>query len=230
MTELTSGGWNEPPPDHRPWRLLAVVLAASAALALLLGLIGGLWGRTPAGNTALVVPFAGGPAIAAGAWAALTLALRLGETGVSRLWLGAVLGGAAALVASLMAIFLPIVSSNSLPPAMYPLATASTDVLAALLGLALARALGYRPSSTGWLVLGVALGLLTLLVALVPGLGAILNLILLPVLVVLPLLLSDAPTTERTWGNAQLALACLAVLIVVVVGLQVGGYLVSVAG
>jgi hypothetical protein len=207
-----------------------MVLASSAALAVLLGLIGGLWGRTPAGNTALVVPFAGGPAIAAGAWTALTLALHFGETGVSRLWLGAVVGGVAALIASLVAIFLPIVTATSLPPALSSLASWAADVLAALLGFTVVRVLGYRLRARGWLALGVTLALAAALVAFVPGIAAILNLVLLPVLVVLPLLVSDGTTTERTWGSARFALTWLAVLIVVVVGLQVGGYLVSVAG
>jgi hypothetical protein len=93
--------------------LVSYVLVLTLAGGVLLGLIGGSWGRTPAGNTALVVPFAGGSALAAAAWIALTLGLRHHETSGARLALGAGLGGLAALATSLAAIFMPVLGSTS---------------------------------------------------------------------------------------------------------------------
>src|SRR5262245_17109330 len=206
--------------SSRLWKVVWVVLIAAAALAVVLGVLGGLWGRTPAGNTALVVAFGGGPAVAAGAWVALTQAARYGETGARRMWLGAVLGGVAALFASLAAVYLPMVRSSS--PVLLQLVTLGTDVLAAILGVLVMRILGYRLDRSGWIVLAITLAVAIALSTFVPGVGYLLNLVLLPLLVALPVAFGERGTHAPTWSAGQLAVAWLAVLVVVIVGLQIG--------
>src|SRR5690242_14982303 len=88
--------------ERRSW----LIIALCAGTALVLGVIGGLWGRTPAGNTALVVPFGVGPAVVAAGWTALTLDLRTNGRTPGLLWRVALLGGGAALVVSLVSIYL----------------------------------------------------------------------------------------------------------------------------
>jgi hypothetical protein len=226
MTDVADPAWNGSPADRRPWLCVALVVVEAGATALLLGLIGGLWGRTPAGNTALVVAFGGGPAIIAGAWVALTLALRMGETRTARLWLGAVLAGAAALVASMVGIYAPIVSAESnVNPALL---IAATDLLAAILGVLVARGLGYRLTGGAWLALGASTMVIVVLLQAVPGLGALLNLVFAPLLVALPLAIAPSSSAGAGWGAGPLSLTWLAVLFAVVAGVQLGGYLIAV--
>jgi hypothetical protein len=194
---------------------VGVVVAIAALGALVLGVIGGLWGRTPAGNTALVVPFGGGPALVAGGWAALALAFHHDETRPAQLWRAALLAGGAALVVSLISIYLPIVlSSGDLQPGAL--------VLAALFGVLVARVLGHQPDRNGWLAFGAIALASVVLVALAPGFAAILDVLLVPLLVALPVALS----TPKAHALALLG-ASLAVLIVVVGGVLLGGYVVA---
>jgi hypothetical protein len=51
-----------------------------------------------------------------------------------------------------------------------------------------------------------------------------------PWTVVWVVLAASAGVSQRAWGTGQLALAWLAVLVAVIVGVQVGGYLVSAIG
>ena len=194
------------------WSTVGVIVAIAALGALVLGLLGGLWGRTPAGNTALVVPFGGGPALVAGGWAAIAVAGRVPPMG---LWRGALLGGGATLVASLVAIYLPVALSDAALP---PIAL----VLAALFGVLVARVLDCQPGRNGWLAFGAIALAATLLAALVEGFAAILNLLLVPLLVALPLALSTPPTRALALLGSWLA-----VLIAVVVGVLLGGYAIA---
>jgi len=198
--------------NRQSWSTVGVIVAIAALGALVLGLVGGLWGRTPAGNTALVVPFGGGPALVAGGWAAIVVAGRRPPIGP---WRCALLTGGATLVASLAAIYLPLALSNAALP---PIAL----VLAALLGALVARVLDCQPGRNGWLAFGAIALAAILLTALAAGFAAILNLLLVPLLVVLPLALSTPPT--RTLA---LVASWFAVLIAVVVGVQLGGYAIA---
>src|SRR3712207_922550 len=90
-------------------RLVTAVLAMGAVGGVLLGLVAGVWGATPAGNAALVVPFGGGPALLAAGWAVLALAWRRGERRTRRLVAGGVLSGLVGLALALFAVFAPAV-------------------------------------------------------------------------------------------------------------------------
>jgi hypothetical protein len=181
--------------------IVASVLAIGLVASVALGAIATVWGRTPAGNTALVVPFAGGPALVAGGWTALILGLdQRQEASRGRLVVGALLGGALALVAALVAVF------ASLPV---------EAIVALVLGLVLARELRGRPGP-GALVAGVVVALVATGLTLLPtGLGFFLAPLVVPFVVVTPPLAAPGAVPRWSW----LAPAALAHLVLVIVGL-----------
>src|SRR5262245_41038609 len=106
---LTPGGDGEPGAARRAGSrrdpvVVAGVMLLGALCAAVLGAVGALWGATPAGNTALVVPFAGGPAVLAAGWSFLLLTIRHREPGGRRLVVATTLEGLAALLLSLGAV------------------------------------------------------------------------------------------------------------------------------
>ena len=201
-----------------PWRSVGVVLAAAGCGALVLGLAAGLWGRTPAGNTALVVPFAGGPALVAASWIVLALILQQRETNQRTIATAAALGGLLALLTSAAVIFLPILTAGSTPqqpePSYFPLGLVGPLLAASIGGALLARNLLHEQPA--WALLAVATILAAAAQGLLPGAGYLVAPFLLPLLIALPIL-------ART-HRAATALTCLAALLVVVIGLMAGTY------
>ena len=214
----------------RPAAVLAAVGAMGAVGGLVLGFVAALWGSTPAGNTALVVPFAGGPALLAAGWAVLILALRHRVESRERLVAGGLAAGGAALVLALGAVFTPaitLVSGVSGPETQRNvslLALAVPLLLAMLVGVALAAWLGKPVGRRGWGA-GAAAALLGIAaIVLVPGLGFTLAPLLIPLALLAPLLAArgshPAAGAGPRWG--WLAAGALALLPVVVAGLVAG--------
>jgi hypothetical protein len=178
-------------------------LAAGAVVAALLGYVTAQWGKTPAGNSALVVPFAGGPAVLAAGWAALILALYHQERERQKLLAGSAAAGGAALLLGLAAVFLPVVAVTSAPgvaPAAAILWPAALPLLATLIGTGLAAWLGYPSGLQGWLG-GIVVAVLVAAGALlVPGLGYALAPLLIPLPLLVPLLLGRPVLGTRAGG------------------------------
>jgi hypothetical protein len=133
------------------------------AHALSLSEIGGAnWSLR--GNGALVVPFAGGPALLAGGWTALGL-WRLRAPGWARLGLVA---GVGALVLALGVVAGPILAPQAAMQALGPAMPPLVAFIAATLGLALGCWLATRETrlTRGSIAVGLAAGLVAILVAL----------------------------------------------------------------
>jgi hypothetical protein len=214
----------------RPLVLIATTLLLAGAGGLALGAAAGLWGRTPAGNTALVVPFAGGPALLAAGWTVLTLGLRHREASRARLAAGAGLSATAALVASLLAIFTPVMQSArgaTDQASLFPLAIIPPLALAVLAGGLLATLLAHPPGRRGWAISGCVALLAAIGLSVLPGIGYLVEPLLLPLLVALPVLAGRARTPGPAPRWSTLGLACAALPLVIIAGLQLGGYLVA---
>ena len=188
---------------------IAGVLGVGFVASVVLGAITAAWGRTPAGNTALVVPFAGGPALVAAGWTVLALALDAHQQAESPSWsrltTGALLGGAFGLVAVLGAVFLPSL------PLLAPIALL-------LLGILLAMALRMRPGRRAWVAGILAALAATGLILLPTGLGFVLAPLTAPFVLLTPPLASAGATPRWPW----LAPAAVAHLVLVAVGFFLG--------
>jgi hypothetical protein len=196
------------------------ILLAVATHALSLSNIGGAnWSLR--GNGALVVPFAGGPALLAGGWTALGL-WRLRAPGWMRLGLA---GGAGALVLALGVVGGPILAPEAVMRALGPAFPPLVAVVAAALGLALGCWLATRETrlTRGGVVIGLAAGLVAVLVALplYP-----LTLALLPLAVAGPSLAARSPAGGGPRaGRLWLIVGALALLAMLVAGLVAGARL-----
>ena len=220
-----------------PGRWLFWLLAASAVAGLIAGCVTALWGRTPAGNTALVVPFAAGPAITATGWAALILRLRHGEQG-RRLLAGSAAVGGAALLLALAAVFLPValaIAGRTTTPTMALFLNAAVLLLVPPIGAALAAWLGHPPGPRGW---GSSVAAALVILAgtpLVPGLAYLLVPLLVPLPLVLPLLLGRRVRARYDGGaepsaDGARAWALLAAGALAVPAVAFAGFVASVRG
>jgi hypothetical protein len=191
--------------------LLGGLLVVAVAEPLSRSEIGGP-GWSLRGNGALIVPFAGGPAILGGRWGALAAAL---------------VAGTVSLAASLVSGFLPVLAglgraaatSQVLQGVVLPLATLGVGLLVAgwLFGGLSRRAL----------LAGTALGALVALVNVAAwGVSALLQPFLLPLLAVLPALAS-APGHRLGWPSRWVATAVLLVPLCGLVGSALAAGLVS---
>lgn len=190
---------------------------------LALGAVAVVWGATPAGNTALAVPFIGGPALLAAGWVVQALALRHGN--VSRAGLA---GGALAAVAlGAVLAFIPVVApafvigSGGTGTDIPMLALAlSAPVLAVLFGGLLAAWLGGSVTRSGWIG-GAAVGFLALAATLLPGgVGYFLIPLVIPLALAMPLMVGRG--AGRTGWVGMLA-AGVATAVALVIGLVLGG-------
>ena len=214
----------------RPGVLIATATFLAGTGGLVLGLAAEWWGRTPAGNTALVVPFAGGPALLAAGWALLVLGVRQRETSRPRLAVGAGLSALAALVTSLLAIFTPVflTTRGAVDQAeVFWVSLVPPLALAVLAGGLLAALLGHRLTGPGWAVSGAAAVLAGVALWALPGVAYVVEALLLPLLVALPVAAGRArtPGPGTTWTG--LGLALLALPLVLAAGVQLGGALVA---
>jgi len=190
-----------------------VVLGGSLALAFLTGLIAGAWGRTPAGNTALIVPFSVGPAIIAAGWAALALTEKRAAVGAAAYFV-------LALVLSLLTSLMPALLLRS-GGDVFPMGVAALAipvVLAMPIGGALAALLDHPPGRRGWLG-SIASCLAVLLLVLAPtGLGFALAPLLLTVVLLSPLALRHGVAAREPPHVAGAVLLPLAVVLGILAG------------
>ena len=197
---------------------------------LVLGLVAEWWGRTPAGNTALVVPFAGGPALLAGVWVLLALGVRQREASWRRLAAGAGLSALTALVTSLLAIFTPVLLTArgaADQGTVVWLALVPPLALAVVAGGLLAALLGHPLTGPGWVVSGGAAALAVVGLWALPGVAYLAGALFLPLLVALPVAAGRTRTPGPATSWAGLGLAFLALPLVLIAGLRLGGALVA---
>jgi hypothetical protein len=179
-------------------RVIGAVLAVCLLVSLVAGTVAGAWGRTPAGNTALIVPFSVGPATLAAGWAWLALD---GDTADRRQVLISVVAiTIATLVLAALTALLPIVALGSgIPPLAGLIALAVPIVLAAPIGAALAARHNRPRPGRGWGAMPLVIMLLFLLVVAPSGTAPVLAPLLVPCVVVAPL----APDLGRTGALVQ---------------------------
>jgi hypothetical protein len=188
------------------------VLGASLALAFLTGLIAGAWGRTPAGNTALIVPFSVGPAIIAAGWAALALAEKRAAVGAAAYFV-------LALVLSLLTSLLPVLLlGRGGDGSVGSVALAIPVVLAVPIGGAIAVLLGFQPGRRGWLA-SIATCLVAVVLVLAPtGIGFALAPLLLTMVLLSPLALRHGVAAREPLHVAGAVLLPLAVALGILAG------------
>ena len=198
-------------------RLIAAVLGGCFLISVIAGVIAAAWGRTPAGNTALIVPFSVGPALIAAGWAWLALA----DSGPDRrqvLVLSAAFGGAA-LVLTLLVAALPLLAvGSSAPPLAGLLALAIPVVAAAPVGMGLAGRAGRPRPGRGWGAMPLVVALLALLVMAPTGLAFVVAPLLVPVVLIAPF----GPDLATTGAMSQRIAAGILLPILVIAGLFAG--------
>jgi hypothetical protein len=198
-------------------KLVALVLFVCAVVAVAAGAVAGAWGRTPAGNTALVVPFTVIPAIVAGGWAMLGLG---GDEQDRRRLVASIIGFAlSGVVLALGVVAVPLLAvGSSLPPLAGLIALAIPIVLAAPIGIALAARHDRPRPARGWGVMPLVIALLVVLVLAPTGLAPTLTPLLVPVVLVAPL----GPDLGRTGALWQRIGGAILLPIVVIVALFTG--------
>ena len=186
------------------------------------GVVAGAWGRTPAGNTALMVPFSVGPALVAAGWAWLALANATSDRG--RLLVSAAMYAAAALALALVTMLLPLATvGTNVPPLAGLIALAIPLVLAAPVGIALAARLDRPRPGRGWGAMPLVVALLVLLVMSPTGLAYVVAPLLVAVVLVAPL----APDLDRTGAMAERIAGSVLLPIVVTLGLYFGAIVIG---
>jgi hypothetical protein len=197
-------------------KTVGAVLGVAFATAVLAGVVAGAWGRTAAGNTALIVPFSVGPAIAAGGWAWLAVAGALSDR--ATLLTSASFGGAT-FVLGVLTTLLPLAAlASDVPPLAGLITLAIPPVLAAPVGAALAARVGRPRPGRGWGAMPVVVALLVLLVMAPTGLAYVVAPLLVAVVLVAPL----APDVDKTGAMALRIAGAVALPFVIVAGLFLG--------
>ena len=207
-------------------RTTLVVLAGAPLAGLSLGAASVAWGGTRAGNTALIAPLLGGPALLAAGWAILLLSLRHRERAVVAAG-GALLAAAATSVLGAITWVIPVISVVATPSSL-PVATifwsAAAPALASLpLGVALAARLGHAPTRRAWLAgAGAATAAAAVPVLLLP-LAQIVAPLLLPTSLLAPLAAARRGSgAADTNGGAVLPLAAVSLPILLFGGFWLG--------
>jgi hypothetical protein len=193
------------------------VLASCGLIALVFGAIAGAWGRTPAGNTALIVPYVVGPAIVTAGW--VVLAVLGDERERRRLALSVAAFALAGLVLALLLALLPLVASAAgAPPLASLILLAVPLVLGAPVGAALAARHERPRPGRGWGAMPLVVALLVVVIFAPTGVASAVAPLFVPVVLVAPL----APDVQRTGAQFERIGGAVLLPIVVISGLFAG--------
>jgi len=198
-------------------KVIGAVFALCAAACLVAGAVAGAWGRTSAGNTALIVPFGFGPAAVAAGWVWLALD---GDIDDRSRMLVSVAGFAIAtlVLALLSAVLPPLTVQFGAPPLAGLVALAIPLVLAAPTGNALAARHDRPHPFRDWGAMPLVVALLLVLLATPAGAAPAVAPLLVPVVMVAPL----APNLDRTGVLVERIVGGVLLPVVVAASLLIG--------